>query len=390
LDVIPSNNKDSPQGQKIATLRQEQGEIRKKHQAHKDVRQKSMDVIKRLDEKLKAAINENKNARAKVPYKSVDDVEREMDRLQKQVDTGTMKLVDEKKALSDITGLHRYKKNFAVFSQQQKGIDDIKAQISEVKKSGDNPEVKAMNDRYNEIQKELDEMRKVTDDAFKNVNALRNERTEAYSDQQEKYNKIKEIKDTYYAAKRAYRDYEFEARKIRNQKQQAERAAYEAGKRREVAERKLEEASAPAYQEDIFTGENLIRHFDPSAADVKEAAGPSKFAAVASRTVDSSALDGARVHNKTNDDDSYFVGGGGKKKKGKKPVAAASSASEKFHLSIDVIEQLARIGIDPPVSHSHVPIVITKVREKIDFWKGDQERKTKEVMAVSSVLDSSC
>jgi hypothetical protein len=288
-----------------------------------------------------------------------------------------MKLVDEKKALSDISALHRVKKNFTLFAQQQKGIDVIKAEIAEIKKSNDNPEVRALNERYDEIQRQLDEMRKVGDDAFKNVSSLRNERTAAYNDQQEKYNKIKEIKDAYYAAKRAYRDYEFEARKIRNQKQQAERAAYESGKRREVAERKLEEASAPAYQEDISAGENLIRHFDPSSVEAKEAVGPSKFAAVASRTVESAKVDGARVHTKTNDDDSYFVGTGGKKKKGKK--AAPAAASEKFHLSIDVIEQLARIGIDPPVSHSHVPIVITKIKEKITFWKGDQDRKTKEV-----------
>jgi uncharacterized coiled-coil DUF342 family protein len=377
LDVIPSN-KDSPQAQKIAALRAEQNEIRKKHQAHKDVRQKGFEGIKRLDDKLKAAIAENKNARAKVPQKSLEDVEREIDRLQRQVDTGTMKLVDEKKALSDISALHRVKKNFALFAQQQKGIDAIKAEIADIKKTNDNPEVRALNNRYDEIQKELDDMRKVSDVAFKNVSSLRDERTAAYNEQQEKYNRIKEIKDTYYAAKRAYRDYEFEARKIRNQKQQAERAAYEAGKRREVAERKLEEASAPAYQEDILTGENLIRHFDPSSVEAKEAAGPGKFAAVASRTVESAKVDGARVHTKTNDDDNYFVGTGGKKKKGKKP-AAAPTASEKFHLSIDVIEQLARIGIDPPVSHSHVPIVITKVKEKIAFWKGDQERKTKEV-----------
>ena len=377
MDVLPSN-KDSPQAQKIAALRAEQNEIRKKHQAHKDVRQKGFEGIKRLDDKLKAAIAENKNARAKVPQKSLEDVEREIDRLQRQVDTGTMKLVAEKKALSDISALHRVKKNFALFAQQQKGIDAIKAEIADRKKTNDNPEVKALNNRYDEIQKELDDMRKVTDDAFKNVSSLRDERTAAYNEQQEKYNKIKEIKDTYYAAKRAYRDYEFEARKIRNQKQQAERAAYEAGKRREVAERKLEEASAPAYQEDILTGENLIRHFDPSSVEAKEAAGPGKFAAVASRTVESAKVDGARVHTKTNDDDNYFVGTGGKKKKGKKP-AAAPTASEKFHLSIDVIEQLARIGIDPPVSHSHVPIVITKIKEKIAFWKGDQERRTKEV-----------
>src|ERR1700760_217629 len=133
--MAQGNNKDSPQGQKMAAMRQELGEIRKKHQAHKDVRGKNLEQIKKLEEKLKSLFNEQKNARGRVPYKSEQDIEREIDRLQKQVDTGTMKLVDEKKALADISALHRAKKSFAGFAQQQKAIDDLKGQISDLKKA---------------------------------------------------------------------------------------------------------------------------------------------------------------------------------------------------------------------------------------------------------------
>ena len=70
-----------------------------------------------------------------------------------------VKLVDEKKALSDISTLNRHKKGFAGFASQQKSIDDIKSQISDLKKGSDNPEVKALNDRYDEIQKQLNEQK---------------------------------------------------------------------------------------------------------------------------------------------------------------------------------------------------------------------------------------
>jgi chromosome segregation ATPase len=294
-----------------------------------------------------------------------------------------MKLVDEKKALADISSFHRAKKSFAGFAQQQKAIDDVKAQIADLKKSGDTPEVKALNDRYDEIQKQLNEMKKESDDAFSNLNKLRDERAKAFTEQSEAYSQVKEIKDKYHQARRAYRDYDMEARKQRREKAQAERAAYEAGKRKEVAQRKLEEASAPAYGEEIMTAENLIRHFDPSAAPAKEGPTASKFAAVASRTVDDSAFKGMKVVKK--DDDEYFASSAGKKKKGKKN-ADASASSEKFNLSVDVIEQLARIGVDPPASQSHVPIIITKLKEKLELWKGDQKRKTEEVWLQSYYL----
>ncbi len=102
---------------------------------------------------------------------------------------------------------------------------------------------------------------------------------------------------------------------------------------------------------------------------------------MASRTVDDTSFKGMRVVKKEDDSENYFVGSGGKKKKGKKTAAAtpAEASSGKFHLSVDVIEQLAKIGIDPPVSQSHVPIAITQIKEKIERWKSNQERKTKEV-----------
>ena len=138
-----------------------------------------MDKIKRLDENLKSRINEQKTAKSRVQYKSADDVQKEIDRLQKQVDTGTMKIVDEKKALADVSQLNRQKKTFVGFDEAQKGIDDVKAQIAEMKKSLDDPESKALSDRYTQITMELDKIKAEQDDVYKNLNALRDERTES-------------------------------------------------------------------------------------------------------------------------------------------------------------------------------------------------------------------
>lgn len=384
IDLAKPNNKDSPSAKRQQELRGELQSIRTQQQSSKSGRTQTLDKIKRLDENLKSRINEQKNARSKVSFKSVDDVQKEIDRLQKQVDTGSMKIVDEKKALADISQLNRQKKGFAGFEEAQKGIDDVKAQIAELKKSMDDPESKALSDRYTQITSELDGIKAEQDDAYKNLNALRDERTKIHEDQQKKYASVKEIKDKYYQARRAAQDYEKEARRVRDERRKAENDAYHRGRRQEAAKAKLEEASAPAYQDEIRTTQSLLAHFDPSFAQKAEAAGPGKFAATASRTVDSSGMKGTRLSKKGDEEENYFIGGGGKKNKRNRNQqangGAASPAPEgKFNLDLGTIDSLAKIGIDPPMSQADVPAVVEKLKEKLDFWKGDQKRKTDEV-----------
>jgi uncharacterized coiled-coil DUF342 family protein len=357
-------------------------EIREKQQGSKAGRTGVLDKIKRLDERLKSQILESKNARSKTPYKSVDEVQQQIERLQKQVDSGTMKLVDEKKALSDISQLQRTKKGFVGFEEAQKGIDATKAEIAELRKQLDDPESKALSDRYSEITKELDAIRSEQDEAFKSLNALRDERTKAQEDQQKKYTAVKELKDAYFAQKRAATEYEREARRIREEKRRAENDAYHRGRKQEAAKSKLEEASAPAYQDEIRITQSLLAYFDPSSVVKQQASGPGQFAAQPSRKVDDSGIKGTALKKKGEEEENYFIGSGGKKKKGKKipGEGTASPAPEgKFALDLGTLDSLARINVDPPMSQADVPAAVEKLKEKLAFWKGDQERKTKEV-----------
>lgn len=297
-----------------------------------------------------------------------------------------MKLVDEKKALAEISSLKKQKKGFASFDDAQKGIDDVKSQIAELKKTLDNPEAKALSERYNEIAKTLDGIKAEQDDAYKSLSSLRDERTKHQADQQAKYSSMRDIKDAYHKARVAYRDYEQEQWKQRQERQKAERDAYQKEKRRKIADKKLEEASDPAYMDDILTAQGLIHYFDPSApAASKSLLGPSGFAAEAQRSVDESSIPGTKMSKKEDREDIYFMGTGGKKgKRGKKANGTASPASStstesRFNLSMGVIEELAKVNVEPPMNQSDVPTVVEKLKAKLEHWKSDQEKKTKDV-----------
>jgi len=386
LDLAKPLKQDSPVAKRQQELRAQLATIRQQRSGFKSSRGSIQDKIASLDAQLKSRIAEQKTARSRVSFKSVEDVDREIDRLTKQVDTGLMKLVDEKKALAEASNLRKQRKGFAGFEEAEKGINDVKTQISELRKTMDNPEAKALSEKYNEISKTLDEIKAEQDDAYKGINSLRDERTKLQADQQAKYFAVRDIKDKYHKARVAYRDYEQEQWRARQEKQKAEWDAYQKEKRRKNADQKLEEASEPAYLDEILTTETLIRFFDPSAPVASRSLrGPSGFAAEAQRTVEESSIPGTKVSKKEDRDDMYFMGTGGKKgKKGKKTNGTAAPAPStpiegKFNLDFGVIEQLGKVNVEPPMNQSDVPAVVEKLKAKLDHWKNDQEKKTKGV-----------
>lgn len=301
-----------------------------------------------------------------------------------------MRLVDERKALSDISNLRKQRKSFAALNDSQKGIDGLKAQIAQLRKSLDNPEARALQDKLNAIYKELDQIKAEQDAAANNLNSLRDERSRLQEEQRKKYDAIREIKDNYYNQRRAWKEYEDELWRIRRERQKAERERQERERRKKIAEKKLEEASRPAYTDEILIAQGLIRHFDPSydfsalGLDDKKTDNNSLRAEVG-RKVDDSDIKGVKIVKKEDREDDYFVGTGGKKgKKGKKSGAAGQGAQTdgKFNLSFGVIEDFARIKVDQPMSQADVPGVIEKLAAKITEWKKDQAAKTEEVCQI--------
>ncbi|KAI8723573.1 hypothetical protein NCS52_00213200 [Fusarium sp. LHS14.1] len=375
--AMPNKNKDqpSPTQKRRQELIAQANEIRQKQAGGKNARTTKLDQIKRLDEQVRSRIAEQKTAKAKVPYKSLEDVDRQIATLDKQVNSGTMKLVDEKKALSDISSLRKIRKNFGQFEDSQKQIDDLRAKIKEIKDSMDDPEQKAMSEQYTKIQTELDAIKAEQDEAYKGLSSLRDERTKLQAEQQEKYTAIRKLKDDYYGQKKAFQAYEREARERYREKQRAEHERHIQERKKAEAERRLGDASDPAYLDEIRRANSLLQFLDPNHKIEK---GPlmadTGLGAQAQRSVDEAGLKGTKLVRKEDREDEYFSA----VKKGKKGKKGGHAASSKFfNVPPSVVEDCAAMGIDPPMSALDIPGVTEKVRAKLDFWKNDQEAQTK-------------
>lgn len=382
---MPNKNKDqpSPTQQRRQELIAQANEIRQKQAGGKNARSSKLEQIKRFDEQVRSRIAEQKTAKSKVPFKSLEDVDRQIASLDKQVNSGTMKLVDEKKALADISSLRKVRKNFGQFEDSQKQIDDLRAKIKEIKDSMEDPEQKAMSEQYNKIQAELDAIKAEQDEAYKGLSSLRDERSKLQAEQQEKYTAIRKLKDDYYGQKKAYQAYDREAREKYREKQKAEHDRVIKERKKADAERRLAEASDPAFLDEIRRANSLLAFLDPSHKVEK---GPlmadTGLGAQAQRTVDEAGLKGTKLVSKKDREEEYAPAAK-KGKKGKK--SGTSGASSKFfNCPPSVVEDCAAMGIEPPMSALDVPTVAEKVRAKLEQWKNDQETQTKAVSALAA------
>ncbi|KID79162.1 uncharacterized protein G6M90_00g022540 [Metarhizium brunneum] len=381
IDIaLPNKNKDQPNPtqKRRQELIAQANEIRQKQAGGKSARTTKLDQIKRLDEQVRSRIAEQKTAKAKVSFKSAEDVDRQIAALEKQVNSGTMKLVDEKKALSDVSNLRKVRKNFGQFDDSQKQIDDLRAKIKEIKDSMEDPEQKALSEQYNKIQAELDTIKAEQDEAYKGISSLRDERSKLQAEQQEKYTAIRKLKDEYYGQKKAFQAFEREAREKAKARREAEKEQWKKDALKKDADKALAEASYPAYSDEIRRANSLLQFLDPTHK--AETKGPltadSGLGAQAQRTVDDSALKGTKLVRKEDRDDEYAPAMK-KGKKGKKGGASAAAAPAKFfNCPPSVVEDCAFIGVDPPMASADVPTVVEKVKAKIEHWKNDQEAQT--------------
>ncbi|KAK4081743.1 uncharacterized protein Triagg1_2484 [Trichoderma aggressivum f. europaeum] len=378
IDVaLPNKNKDqpSPTQKRRQELIAQANEIRQKQAGGKNARTSKLDQIKRFDEQLRSRINEQKTAKAKVPYKSAEDIDRQIESLDKQVNSGTMKLVDEKKALTDISNLRKLRKNFGQFDEAQKQIDDLRAKIKEIKDSMEDPEQKALSEQYNKIQAEIDTIKAEQDEAYKSLSTLRDERTKLQAEQQEKFAAIRKLKDDYYGAKKAYQAFEREAREKQRERQRLEREKYVQERKKADAERVLAEASEPAYLDEIRRANSLLVFLDPTfKAEKTPLLANSGLTAQAQRTVDEAGLKGTKLVRKEDRDDEYAPAQS-KGKKGKKGNNAGS-AQKGFNCPPSVVEDCTFLSLEPPMRKEDVPELIEKVKAKLEHWKEDQAAQT--------------
>lgn len=396
-DKIGLATKGGAGNEKRNTLRAELESLRGQQSSNKSARGKVLDQIKDLNDKIQKRIKDLQASKSKVPFKSLAEIDAHIKSLESRVESGTMKLAEEKRALQEISQCKRNRRLVETFEAEQKAIDADKAQVEELRKELDDPEFKALSDRYDTIKEELDQIKKEEDELYANRNKLFAERdtlqeqvNTLWSNKRELTAQYREAGDRYWA-----RVNEERARKA--ERARAQRAADEAAKKKEVAERLLEEAQIPAFQAQIEDCQTLIDYFSGKntaipalktapAEDAKAIAGVEKLdIRKVEDTIDSNMV---LRKKKGEDEEAYFVGGKGKKnKKGGKPSPAAVTESapakdkDNLNVPLSTLSALLSLSIPPPTSSSDLPRVVEDLGTKKAWFEANQTRVTAENVA---------
>ncbi|TFK43524.1 hypothetical protein BDQ12DRAFT_675119 [Crucibulum laeve] len=398
-DKISLATKGGSGNDRRSTLRAELDGLRDKQSTIKSSRGKIQDQVKALQDGIQKKIKDMQASKSKIPYKTVAEVDSHIKNLEKQVESGNMKLADEKRALQEISTSKRNRRVVEGFQTEQESIDADRRTIEELRKQLDDPESKAISDRFETIKGELDVLKKESDEAYADRSKLFTERDNIQAELKALYNEKRESAQRFRDANDHYWNKVNEDRARRAERARTQRAAEEAQKKQEIAQRLRDEAEIPAFQAQIEDCQTLIDYFSgKNSGNVTYKSSP--LAAKADvvgvpklelRKVDD-APEGVIVRKKKGEDeDSYFVGGKGKKggKKGPKTNGAAevaspaspSSASGTLNVPLPTLSALLSLSIPPPASNVDVPRVIEDLKTKKAWFEANQARVTAENVA---------
>ncbi|KAK7049513.1 multicopy suppressor of BFA (Brefeldin A) [Paramarasmius palmivorus] len=396
-DKIGLASKSGSGNERRNALKAERDGIRDQQAGNKASRGKLLDQLKALNESVNKRVKELNAAKGKIPYKSVAELDAHVNNLEKQVESGSMKLAEEKRALQEISQTKRNRKTLEGFQADQEAIDADRKKADELRKQLDDPDFKATSDRYEAITKELDELKKEEDVAYAGRSKLFAERDELQAQINTLYNEKRDSAQKYREHNDRYWNKVNEDRARRLERARAQRAAEEAEKKREIAQRLREEAELPAFQAQIEDCQTLIDALSGKTTGevtFKSTAAQSGKADIAGvpkldiRKVED-APEGMVARKKKGDDgDNYFVakGRGGKNSKKNTPKsndspAAEPSASSQLNLPFSTLSALLSLSIPPPTSAADVPRVIEDVGTKKAWFEANQARVTAENIA---------
>ncbi|KAJ7047366.1 hypothetical protein C8F04DRAFT_985293 [Mycena alexandri] len=394
-DKISLASRSGPGNDRRTALYAELDAIRGQQSNSAVSRSKLHDQVKSVNESIQKKIKDLQAAKSKALFKNVAEVDAHIKHLERQVESGNMKLVDEKRALQEISAQKRNRRTVEAFQAEQEAIDKERTHLDELRKQYDDPVARAASERFDAIKAELDGMKKESDEAYANRSVLFTERdtiqtelTALFNEKRDSSQKFRESNDRYWA--KVNEDRAKRAERLRTQ-----RAAEELQKKQERAERIREEAEMPAFQAQIEDCQTLIDYFSgkssgtvtfksASLAPKADVAGVPKLEI---RKVEA-APEGAVVRKKKGEDeDAYFVGGGGKGKgRGKKAAVKAADSDAapsvtQLNVPLATLSALLTLSIPPPASNVDVPRVIEDLKTKKEWFQANQARVTAENIA---------
>lgn len=386
---------DTPAGKRRAALKEELNELRLQQAGRKGTRGKLFDELKQVQDDISNKVKALQQAKSKAPFKSTSELDSQIARIEAQIESGSMKIVDERRALNEVSMLKKSRKSVEQFGAQQAEIDNLRAHVEELRSSLDDPEMAAANKRYEAIKAELDNIAKEQEKLYGNRSKLAAQRTQLSKRLDELHQARRDRLSAYHAENDKYFARVHAERERRQEAQRKEREDAEKARREAELQAMREDASAPAFAKEIEDCDQLIRYFSgASESDVKkdQTVGPARSGSLPELPEppkpDTSVPEGAVVAKKKGEEEDYFAGSGSSKKKGKgkkgsKATASggadeSSSGSGSLNVPFGMLSALLSLSIPPPANQADLPRVVDNIKLKREYFVTNQPHQTQE------------
>ncbi|CAG8434374.1 1365_t:CDS:2 [Diversispora eburnea] len=378
--------------QKREELRSQLDRLRGKQAEKKQGRLKTYEQIKNLSETQEKKKRTLKAAQEKLQYRTIKEIDSQILKLEKQIESGNLKIVEEKRFISEISSLKRSKKTVEECVNFQLSIDSDEKAIKELRSSIDDKEFRETNAQYEKILAELDSISKdhasdkeKRNELFEERKRLRDELTTQISDR-------KAMKEDYNRAKQKYKQLLDEERRRRFEMNRKKREERDEQKRSEIVSRMREEAEIPAFQEEILICENLINYFQTQYGTGKPTLQADTNLTNESNNnnnnirqpdVINNIPEGTLLVKKSDREEDYF----GRSKSSKKTKIPKEKKSNKFNLSLKTMEQLISFKVTVPLNVSDVDKTINELKEKKDYFVENQDLEKSAAVVVKEVTE---
>jgi len=309
--------------------------------------------------------------------------------LEKQIESGSMKVVEEKRALQEIEQARRTRKIVERFQADDESIEADRRAADELRKQLDDPESKEISERYDAIKAELDGLKKEADEAYAGRSKLFEERDGLQAQINALFNEKRESTSRFREANDRYWTKVNEDRARRAERARKQRADEEAQKKLALAERLREEASLPAFQTEIEDCQTLIDALSGKPTGniaLSSSSVPAKpdvlgVPQLEIRQVEAVADTMVVRKKKGEDEESYFVGKAKKAKKGPKTSPTSPVDTDAINLPFGQLSALLSLSIPPPTGQSDISRVVEDLKTKKAWFEANQARQTAENIA---------
>lgn len=337
-----------------------------------DEKRRINDAMAKLREDLKKKTGEVQDAKDKLPFRTIPEMENRVRQLEAQIESGQFKLAEEKQILQEISKLKKMRKAFDSLEGGSSDVGSMRLRLDKYR-----GQVAEKDELINTIKAKCDEFNKKLDE----MSGAKAEVQAARADRNAKIDTLKKELDRLYQERRAaYEEYraakkaQFEAR----EKREARRVEYE---RRRELEDKLEDLKEKllAFNPETVTDKkikecnNLIAFFSEilagSGAHTENKAKVEKVTEGVRQVELSSELKDAEVIKK-DDDDVFFVTPSNKKKQSTMASKVNNGSAGSAPISLTkrtpyhIISGLADLGLPIPTTTEDIPSLFKAIEKK--------------------------